>query len=244
MALNDLLYCLGRPIAELYTGLMFDLDVVQHAPLSQGAKIIAANHPSTTDPILMAMLTPEHMCTLIDDTLFKVPLFGRYLRLTGQIPVIPGQGRAAFDKACRLLERGQTVGIFPEGHISPLGGGFYQPRTGTARLALHSGAPVIPVGIHLQHERIHLVDTMVDGHPKTGTWYLDGPYAVTVGQAIHLAGDIKDRPYVRSASEHIMQCIIQLAHESARRMETSMAPRPVNARLAGGLQLSPGDLAR
>ena len=81
-------------------------------------------------------------------------VLGRYLRAAGHIPVITGNGRAAFEEAKRLLGAGQTVTIFPEGSISPLEGGFYPARTGVARLALSTGAPVIPVGIHLDRERI------------------------------------------------------------------------------------------
>ena len=89
------------------------------APLPPGPVILAANHPSTIDPAILTMLTPAHVTILILDTLFKVPLFGRSLRLCGHIPVVKGDGQAALDEACRLLKAGRTVTIFPEGTICP-----------------------------------------------------------------------------------------------------------------------------
>jgi 1-acyl-sn-glycerol-3-phosphate acyltransferase len=223
--LENVLYWPGRMIVNWYARLMFNLDVLRHAPLPDGPKIIVANHPSTTDPFLITMLASGKIRILISETLFKVPLFGRYLRLTGHVPVIPGSGRAAFEAARRLLEAGQTVAIFPEGAISPLEGGFHKPRTGVARLALSTGALVIPVGIHLQRERIRLIETEVDGKIEVGTWYLRGPYTVTVGSPMHFAGDVEDREYVVTVSERIMQRIIHLAQQSARRMDASQAKR-------------------
>jgi len=219
IASDEVFYWLGRPVVEMYAQSILRMDVVRHAPLPDGPKIISANHPSTTDPFLILTLASEQISILISETLFKVPLFGRYLRQAGHVPVVPGNGRAAFEKARQLLDAGRTVAVFPEGAISPLAGGFHKPRTGAARLSLITGAPVIPVGIHLQRERMRLIETVVDGKPEVGTWYLRGPYAMTVGNPMRFTGDVEDRAYVRSASERIMQHIAHLAHQSARRMK-------------------------
>ena len=224
IASDEIFYWLGRPVVEMYARSMLRMDVVRHAPLPDGPKIISANHPSTTDPFLILTLASEQISILISETLFKVPLFGRYLRQAGHVPVVPGNGRAAFEKARQLLEAGRTVAVFPEGAISPLAGGFHRPHTGAARLSLHTGAPIIPVGIHLQRERMRLIETMVDGTPEVGTWYLRGPYAMTMGNPLRFTGDVENRAYVRSASERIMQHITHLAHQSARRMKEMEAP--------------------
>ena len=101
--LSQVFYKLGRPMVNLYAGLMFDMDVTWEEPLPKGPKIIAPNHPSTTDPFLIAGLVAEPTSILIDDRLFKVPVFGRYLHLAGHVPVVDGNGRQAFDAAKRLL---------------------------------------------------------------------------------------------------------------------------------------------
>ena len=220
--LNQAFYKLGRPMVNLYAGLMFDMDVTWEEPLPAGPKIIAPNHPSTTDPFLIAGLMPEPTSILIDDRLFKVPVFGRYLHLAGHVPVVDGNGRKAFETAKKLLEAGQSIAIFPEGSVSPLQGGFHPPRTGAARLALSTGAPIIPIGIHLPRERIHVVESKYSGISATGRWYLRGPYAMTVGKPMVFKGDVKDREYVREVGERIIQSIAHLAQQSARRAERSL----------------------
>jgi len=216
--LDKVLYRSGRRVVDAYARLMFDMDVVPRAPLPEGPKIIAANHPTTTDPFLITVLERDQMSILISETLFKVPVFGRYLQQAGHVPVVAGNGRTAFEAAMRLLETGRTIGIFPEGAISPLDGGFHKAHTGAARLALSTGATVIPVGIHLQREHIRLIETKVDGEIEVGTWYLRGPYAMMVGEPMHFAGDVEDREYVRSVSDQIMQRIIHLAEQGGQRM--------------------------
>jgi 1-acyl-sn-glycerol-3-phosphate acyltransferase len=197
---------------------MFSLDIVHHAPMRPGPKIIAPNHPSTTDPFVITILAREQMTILIDDTLFRVPVFGLVLTLLGHEPVIRGHGRAAYEAARARLVAGTAVTVFPEGAISPLAGGFGRPRSGAARLALVTGAPVVPVGIHLARERLQLVATRVDGERAIGTWYTSGPYAVTVGEPMHLRGTVEDRAHVRALSEGVMQRIAALARESEERL--------------------------
>ncbi len=220
------LYNAGRSVVNLYAGLMLDLDVVRRTPFPEGPKIIAANHPSTTDPLLITTLAAEQTSVLIHETLFKVPLFGRYLRLAGHVPVVDGNGRAAFEQAQRLLRAGRTVVVFPEGGLSPLEGGFGKPRTGAARLSLSTGAPVIPAGIHLQRERIRLIETQVAGQAEVGRWYIRGPYAITVGEPMHFRGDVEDRAHVAAVSEQIMRRIVELARESAGRLGVREAQPP------------------
>ncbi len=214
-----LLYTVSQPLVALYAKLTLNPDVVFHAPLPAGPKIIAANHPSTTDPLILTTLSAEPVRILITESVFTIPVVGRLLRRTGQIPVVRDNGRAAFDEALRRLRDGQTVGIFPEGSLSPREGGLCSPRTGTARLARLTGAPIIPVGIHLERERIHTYDARMNAEDEMIRWYWRGPYAMTVGQPLHLEGDIEDRDGVHAASERVMQAIRQLAGQSERRME-------------------------
>jgi 1-acyl-sn-glycerol-3-phosphate acyltransferase len=176
------------------------------------------------------MLAREQTSILIDDRLFKVPIFGRYLHRTGHIPVVPERGRLAYDAGKQLLQAGRTLAVFPEGSVSPLEGGLYPPRTGVARLALETGVPVIPVGIHLDRKRIRLVETEIEDKTVTGTWYLGGPYAMTVGEPMRFTGSVQDRPHVRAISEQIMRRIARLAQESATRMERTEGARAATGR--------------
>ena len=144
----------GRNLSRLYSNVAVKIDVERHAPLPSGAKIIAANHPTTTDPFIMMGLLDEPIFILITNMAFQMPVLGRFLRGAGHIPVLAENGRAAFDAAVELLKAGKTIGIFPEGALSPLAGGTCPAHTGVARLALAGGAPIIPAGIALQREHI------------------------------------------------------------------------------------------
>ncbi|TLN23356.1 1-acyl-sn-glycerol-3-phosphate acyltransferase, partial [bacterium] len=191
-----------------------------------GAKIIAANHPTTTDPFFVAAMLRQQSFIMINDLLFQVPILGEYLRRSGHIPVKVGCGPAAIDAALERLAAGQTIIIFPEGALSPEDGGFHQARTGVARLALASGAPVIPVGIHLNWDKIHTLRSTVRGQVEYGRWYLRGPYNVTFGNALHFQGDVEDRQHVRLVADAVMHHIIELAHESKERMNRAPGVLP------------------
>jgi 1-acyl-sn-glycerol-3-phosphate acyltransferase len=205
---------------------MLDMDVRRHTAMPAGPKIIAANHPSTTDPFFIASMVGQQSFILINELLFKVPLLGPYLRKSGHIPVQCGQGQTAVDAALALLRQGRNVIIFPEGDLSPIEGGFLPARTGIARLALASGAPVIPAGIHLNHERLRSVRSNVRGEIHYGRWYLRGPYNVTVGSPLYFRGDAEDRPLVRHVAATVMHHIIELARESEMRMNSSPTALP------------------
>jgi 1-acyl-sn-glycerol-3-phosphate acyltransferase len=221
---QNLWYQIGRSLINVYVRNILRADIRQDGKLPQGAKIIAANHPSTNDPAFVTALTNEQTTILIKDTLFKVPVFGRSLRMSGHVPVIAGNGRAALEEGIRLLKAGRTVIIFPEGEISPENG-FNRPHTGVARLALATGAPVIPVGISLNHNRIRRVHTQVEGKAETGCWYLRGPYAMTIGDPITFHGSAENHEQVRTVTGQIMQSIASLHRLSSQRLATDRTPR-------------------
>ncbi len=220
--LERLLYWLGWPLIRLYAWVMLKIDVWEHAPMPDGPKIIAVNHPSCTDPFLTPLLSSHRVSILITEKAFQVPIFGHYLKRSGHICVAPGKGETVLEKAEQLLNQGRTVVIFPEGHISPKDGGFHPARTGVARLALRTGAPVIPIGIHLPRERLYSLTSNIEGENAFGDWYFHGPYHITVGKPMRFEGDIRDREHVVSVSRTIMQHIIGLAQQSAARMQAML----------------------
>lgn len=202
---------------------MLKLDIMKHAEFPQGAKIVAANHPSTTDPFFVASLVGKQSFIMINNVLFQVPILGAYLRASGHIPVKPGCGQESIDAALAHLKAGHTVIIFPEGEISPFEGGFNQSRTGIARLALASGAPIIPVGIGLLRDRIKHIKSNVAGNEETGHWYTSGPYAMTVGHPMTFVGDPDNRELTRQVADRAMRRIIEMATESELRIYRNMS---------------------
>lgn len=116
-----------------------------------GGVIIAANHLSWADPFTLGhFVYAAHRVPrfLAKESLFRFPVTGPLLRSARQIPVHRGErdGSAAMSDAVRALGRGEAILIYPEGTITkdpdqwPM-----QGKTGVARLALMSGAPVVPV---------------------------------------------------------------------------------------------------
>lgn len=211
------LYGISKPVVKTYTGTMLNMDVEKKSPFPAGAKIIAPNHPSTGDPFYVASMLGQQSFIMINDVLFQVPILGEYLRRSGHISVKPGFGQQAIDEAVEHLKAGHNIIIFPEGRISPLTGGFYPAKTGVARLALASGAPVFPVGIHLQKERLHTLKSTVSGKEETSFWYLRGPYHMTVGNAMRFNGDLEDHDLVRRTAKTIMLKIMRMSYESQLR---------------------------
>lgn len=214
---NRLLYAVGYNLIRLYARIVFKLDMLWHEPLPPGPKLFVSNHPSATDPFLIHMVSTQPMSVLISTNAFTVPILGDFLRKIEQIPVVPEQGRQALDHAHRVIKNGRSVTIFPEGDFSPQEGGFREPRTGAARLALTTGVPVVPVGIHIKREWSYRIVSGISGKRTIGYWYLHGPYTVTVGKPVMYTGDVDDRQRVAEVSQNIMQQIHHLTAESENR---------------------------
>ncbi|MCL4560203.1 MAG: 1-acyl-sn-glycerol-3-phosphate acyltransferase [Chloroflexi bacterium] len=214
-------YRIGRFLVSILARGILELSIDWKAPLPRGPVILAANHPSTVDPIILTTLLHDRISILIRASLFTIPLAGRSLRFCGHIPVVYGKGEQALEEAEALLKSGVSIAIFPEGHISPLEGGFLEPHTGVARLALRTGVPIVPIGIHLDHHQIRLTQTRVDDQAEIGTWYFHGPYAITVGEPQIFRGDAENRLLVQRVSQQIMRHIILLSGESAQRIRLS-----------------------
>jgi len=216
--LSEFLYKVGRIVIGSYANLMLKMDTHWHESLPQGPVLYAANHPSTTDPIFIHLITKQPVSVMIDSKIFSIPILGAYMRKMQQIEVIRGKGQSdkVLTQAIRTLASGRSVVIFPEGAISPVNG-FAPVRSGVARLALQSGVPVVPIGIHLQDENCKRVPTTLEGKPDVITWYLHGPYAITVGKPLHFQGDANNRPLVKKIAENVMEHIRTLTHESRQR---------------------------
>ena len=224
---NKFLYRLARAAIRAYSQLLFKMRVHWVAPLPAGRKLIAANHPSCTDPFVIPLLTQVEMSILITGKAFTVPLFSDLLRRCGQIPVVEGSGKDALEEARSRLELDETVVIFPEGHLSPQEGGHLPARPGAVRLAMLTGAPIIPVGIHYPRENNVRISSKITGGEKSdGYWYLTGPYQLTIGEPMYFPGDPDDREQVAAASVLLMDQIAYLAEESRLRMHR-LIPAPV-----------------
>jgi 1-acyl-sn-glycerol-3-phosphate acyltransferase len=118
----------------------------------EGPAIIASNHLSFSDSIFMPLMVKRKVTFVAKAEYFtgrglKGWLIKMFFVGTGTIPVDRSGGRAAqaaLETQLRVLREGGLAGIYPEGTRSP-DGRLYRGKTGVARLALVSGAPVVPV---------------------------------------------------------------------------------------------------
>jgi 1-acyl-sn-glycerol-3-phosphate acyltransferase len=118
----------------------------------EGPAIIAGNHLSFADSIFMPLIVTRKVTFVAKAEYFtgrglKGWLIRAFFVGVGTIPVDRDGGpaaRTALDTQLRVLRAGNLAGIYPEGTRSP-DGRLYRGKTGVARLALASGAPVVPV---------------------------------------------------------------------------------------------------
>ncbi|HYB28301.1 MAG TPA: 1-acyl-sn-glycerol-3-phosphate acyltransferase [Solirubrobacteraceae bacterium] len=119
----------------------------EHIP-SAGPVILAANHRSFFDPFVIGTMTRRPVYYVAKQELFAHSrLLSWLLNALGAFPVTRGASdQEAIETARIILGRGEIVLMFPEGtRTRP--GGLGKPRRGVGRLALESGAPVVPIAI-------------------------------------------------------------------------------------------------
>jgi 1-acyl-sn-glycerol-3-phosphate acyltransferase len=139
-----------KTLVEALFRVLFTYDCIGQEKIpASGPVVIAANHPSYLDPILLGLQVRRPIHFMAWDALFKVTVMGALMRLFNAFPVDirKGKGREAYEKAKGLLQSGEVVGIFPEGKRSRTG--WLEPalREGAARLAWETGAPLVPATI-------------------------------------------------------------------------------------------------
>jgi 1-acyl-sn-glycerol-3-phosphate acyltransferase len=135
-----------RPMFNL--GWRFQVEGLGRVP-DEGPAIICPNHTSVLDSFFLPAVLPRRI-TYVGKAEYMDDWKTKYLfPALGMIPIDRSGGSAserALSAAQRVLERGELFGIYPEGTRSR-SGRLYKGRTGAARLALRTGAPIVPVGI-------------------------------------------------------------------------------------------------
>jgi 1-acyl-sn-glycerol-3-phosphate acyltransferase len=143
LVLSLLAYALLRPRV---TGL--------HNVPRRGPVILASNHLSFIDSIIIPLVVPRHVTFIAKAEYYtgrglKGRLSRWFFTTMGQVPVQrddPRAGQRSLDAALEVLKQGGAFGIYPEGTRSR-DGKLHQGRTGVAWLALAGSAPVVPVAV-------------------------------------------------------------------------------------------------
>lgn len=182
-------------------------------PLPNGPKIIAANHPNATDSFFLPFILADVPCFLMRSWVFSNPILGCLFRHAGQIEVKPQDGKVAFAQAVETLRYGNTVVLFPEGKYTcqnPEG----SLRTGTVRLSLVSGAPIIPLGIHVPPANLTDMRTRWNGIFGPGLWQTSGACHLQFGEAWHPLRE--GRQNVRALTEELGHRIRSLVEDARK----------------------------
>ena len=110
----------------------------------RGPYIVAANHLSNLDPILVGCFCPPFVSPMAKLELFSTPFMNWFLRSVNAIPLDRSRGDlSAFKAAFHVLETGGSLLMFPEGTRSP-DGGFQKANPGVGMLVAKTGAAVVP----------------------------------------------------------------------------------------------------
>ena len=139
------MYWPARFLGWLLLRTFFGLRVISAERIpATGPLVVVANHESFLDgPVVGAALRHRKATFLSAPWLFRVPVVGVFLRSIGSLPAHSGRGEVAtLREAIRILERGGTVVVFPQGGIS--GSQFYG---GAVFLAVKAEAPLLPMRI-------------------------------------------------------------------------------------------------
>ena len=186
-----------------------------------GGCIVVFNHISHLDPLTAAHFLYDHGRLpryLAKSGLFKNPALAYFLRGAGQIPVerLSKNAKGAFDAAVAAVRAGECVVVYPEGTLTrdpdlwPMAG-----KSGAARIALETGAPVIPIGQWGAHNLLYPYAKKPHLFPRT-------QITMKVGDPVPL-DDLRDKPRttenVNEATRRIMAAltdlVAELRHEEA-----------------------------
>jgi 1-acyl-sn-glycerol-3-phosphate acyltransferase len=187
------------------------VDGIENIPDDRPA-ILASNHLSFSDSFFFPVMVKRKVTFLAKSEYFTTPgLKGRISKLfmsgVGMVPIDRSDAdasRAALKTGLRVLAEGRLLGIYPEGTRSP-DGRLYRGKTGVARLALESGAVVVPCAM-IDTDKIQPQGRLLPKlRPRPG---------IRIGTPLDFSryeGMAGDRLVERSVTDEIMYALMQLS---------------------------------
>ena len=181
---------------------------------AEGAAIVASTHQAVMDSFFFPLLSPRRITFPAKSEYFTAPgLVGRVQRWfftsIGQIPVdrdAADAGDAILAAARTVLDKGDVLGIYPEGTRSP-DGRVYKGRTGMARIALATCVPIVPLAMIGSRNDTWIVRPakvrMAVGEPIDGRAYVES-----------LGIDPDSREAARPLTDHVMAVLTELSGQS------------------------------
>jgi 1-acyl-sn-glycerol-3-phosphate acyltransferase len=186
---------IGRAILLLLR--RWDVSGAENVP-GKGGLIVASNHASYWDPVVLGCALPRQIYFLAKAELFAIPFLGPLITALGAFPVHrSGQDAGAVKRALQLLKEERIVGIFPEGTRSH-SGELLPAHMGAAMLALRARVPVLPVAL-------------------AGTRGVFGKVRVVIGKPLDFSGIPRGKDQYAPVAAAIMNEIAGLLKKSGGR---------------------------
>lgn len=181
---------------------------------ADGPVILASNHLSFIDSVFLPLMIQRRVYFLAKSEYFKGRgikgwLTKNFMLATGQLPIDRSGGQASeasLITGLGVLDKGNVLGIYPEGTRSP-DGKLYRGRTGVARMILESGAPVIPVAM-IDTDKAMPIGSKMPKIRRIGT---------VVGEPLDFSrfqGMQSDRFILRSVTDEIMYELNKLSGQT------------------------------
>ncbi|MFG1806552.1 lysophospholipid acyltransferase family protein [Streptomyces sp. NPDC049040] len=201
---------IGSPLKAAFRPWVEGLEHIPH----DGPAILASNHLSFSDSFFLPAVLDRKVTFIAKEEYFTSPgvkgkLTAAFFKGVGQLPVdrsgARGAGEAAVKSGVAVLARGELFGIYPEGTRSPDGRLYRGKPGGLARVALASGAPVIPVAM-IDTEKVQPVGKVM---PK-----LSIRPGIRIGKPLDFerySGMEGDRFILRSITDEVMYEIMKLS---------------------------------
>lgn len=195
----------------------------------EGPAILASNHLSFSDSFFLPAMLDRKVTFIAKAEYFTSPgvkgkLTAAFFKGVGQLPVdrsgARGAGEAAVNSGLAVLERGEIFGIYPEGTRSPDGRLYRGKPGGLARVALASGAPVIPVAM-IDTEKIQPPGKVMPKLMRPG---------IRIGKPLDFSryrGMESDRYILRSVTDEVMYEIMKLSGQEYVDIYATAAKRQI-----------------
>ncbi|WP_404290351.1 lysophospholipid acyltransferase family protein [Glutamicibacter arilaitensis] len=197
-----------RPLLRVF--FRIDLRGIENIP-EHGAAILASNHLSVSDSVFLPGSLERPVIFLAKEDYFngkgpKGRFVAWFFRNINQLPMDRSGGKgsaASLDSANRALQEGKLLGIYPEGTRSP-DGRLYRAKLGVAKLALESGAPVIPIAM-IGTDKVQPIGRAI---PRPGR------IGIRIGEPLDFsqyAGQVDDPQSLRHVADEIRKAINELS---------------------------------
>ncbi|MEH0579834.1 MULTISPECIES: lysophospholipid acyltransferase family protein [Streptomyces] len=196
---------------------------------AEGPAILASNHLSFSDSFFLPAVLDRKVTFIAKAEYFTTPgvkgrLTAAFFKGVGQLPVdrsgARGAGEAAVKSGIEVLERGELFGIYPEGTRSPDGRLYRGKPGGLARVALATGAPVIPVAM-IDTEKIQPPGKVLPKVMRPG---------IRIGRPLDFSryqGMDHDRFVLRALTDEVMYEIMKLSGQEYVDMYATAAKRRI-----------------